>query len=120
MPQTKAQSQNGTVHDESEQAKKPLPGQKLVPFHLKIHPQHIVELQTVIESYEGLGVVRTLNPDTGTVVIIALGDTAEDVRGMLNSLRSRFDICELPLPETADESWLFANPADAKAADSKS
>ncbi len=110
MPQTKAQSQDGTVDHESERAKKPLSGQELVPFHLKIHPQHIVELQTVIESYEGLGVVRTLNPDTGTVVIIALEDTAEDVRGMLSSLRSRFDICELPVPETPDESWLFANP----------
>lgn len=84
------------------------PGQQLVPFHLKINPQHIVELKTAIESYEGIGIVRTLNPDTGDVVILALGDTAETLREIIKSLAGLFDICELPLPESWNDDWLLA------------
>ena len=84
------------------------PGQRLVPFHLKIDPSRIVDLKFTIESYEGLGIVRTLNPDTGVIVVLALESTAPDVTAVINDLRSQFEILDLPLPDSYGDDWLLS------------
>ena len=80
----------------------------MVPFHLKIDPSRIVDLKFTIESYEGLGIVRTLNPDTGVIVILALESTAPIVSAVINDLRSQFEILDLPLPDSYGDDWLLS------------
>ena len=46
------------------------PGSALVPLFLKVAPQEIVFIKHILESYEELAVVRTLNADRGEIVAL--------------------------------------------------
>lgn len=91
-----------------DKAKLEKPGQRLVPFHLKVDPRRIVDIKCTIESYEGIGIVRTLDPETGVIVILALEDTASAIAGVIDSFRQQFEMLELPLPSSYDDDWLLA------------
>lgn len=79
----------------------------VVPFYLKIDPRDIVLLKFTLESYEGLGVLRTINAQSGEVVFIALKDTAAHVRELFEQMRQTISFREIPLPADADENWLL-------------
>jgi hypothetical protein len=78
------------------------------PILVKLPPENIVRLKFLIESYEGIGVVRTLEPDTGLVVILTMPDGAPTVLELLENLKGEIHCRVLPLPENADEDWLFS------------
>ena len=61
-------------------------GSTLSPIFLKIRPEDIVRLKFVLESYEHLGVLRTLRKEDGIVAIFALEDTRPDVEKVLDAL----------------------------------
>ena len=64
------------------------PGSALTPVFLKVTPEDIVRLKFVLESYEHLGVLRTLRRDDGIVVILGVLDTARDLEALLHSLEN--------------------------------
>ncbi len=99
-------------------------GSVLTPVFLRIPLEHIVLLKFILESYEGLGILRTLRRDitdpaispadsgspantadsspsnlnTGTwadVVILALEDTLPELRGLLDSIKEELNFQQL-------------------------
>jgi hypothetical protein len=79
----------------------------VVPVLVKLPPERIVALKFLTESYEGLCVARTLNPETGEVVLFALPDTHRIVMELVEKLKPELGLRELALPAGADEDWLF-------------
>ena len=88
-----------------------IPG-TLLPLFLKLPPQNIVELKFTLESYEGIGILRTINPQTGEVVILAVEDSAVELRAIIDSVSVRLELREIPAPENLDEDWLLDQIAD--------
>ncbi len=74
---------------------------------LKIPAQNIVLLKFILESYEGLCVLRTLNSARGEVVLIALPDTVETLEKVLENLESLTGFRKIPAPSKLDEDWLL-------------
>jgi hypothetical protein len=77
-------------------------------FYLKIPPANIAQFKFLIESYDGLGIVRTLNRLSGEVVVLAPRDTASTVDALLTSIKNELELQILPAPEAENEDWLLA------------
>lgn len=61
-------------------------GAALHPVFVRVAPEQIVYLKFILESYEDLGVVRTLNASSGDLVVLALESTHEDTTALLQAL----------------------------------
>lgn len=81
--------------------------QQICPIFLKLAPEHIAHLQFTLESYEGIGILRTINPDKGEVVILAIADTVPIVKAVLENLKADFNFIECSEPESKGGDWLF-------------
>ena len=73
------------------------------PLFLKLPPENIVQLKFLLESYEGLGVLRTLNKRTGLVVVLALKDTRQDLESFIEDVTSELQLVRIEPPEDWDE-----------------
>ena len=80
---------------------------KLVPIFVKIAPEDIVLIKFIMESYDGLAIVRTLNPLTGEVVILALEDTIREASNILEDLKASVNLRIIPPPESLAGDWLL-------------
>jgi len=56
---------------------------------LEIPPRGVVLLQAVIESYENLGVVRTIDPTRGLVCVVTTRSGVATVGNILDSLKEQ-------------------------------
>lgn len=79
----------------------------LFPFFLQLPSENIVSLKFLLESYEGIGVLRTLDEQTGRVVILATEDTAPTVDGFLNSIAAELDLHRISKPPELEGDWLL-------------
>ena len=79
---------------------------ELVEIYLRIQRQDIALIKFVLESYEGIGIVRTLDRKKATVVVLAMPDLIAHVRAVLESLREHMDWYEIP-PPTEQDDWLM-------------
>jgi arginine repressor len=59
---------------------------KDTPIYIQLEPKYVNFINRIMEGYEYLGVVSTLNRKEGIVVIRATPDTAEEVHKILNHL----------------------------------
>jgi len=78
----------------------------LVEIYLRLQREDIALLKFTIESYEGIGIVRTIDRKKATVAILAMPDSLHDIRAVLESLREDMDWYEIPQPEEQDD-WLM-------------
>ena len=51
--------------------------------------------------------MRTLNPDTGEIVVLALEDTRKIAIEIIDSVKDDLEVIELPTPERVDGDWLL-------------
>ena len=79
---------------------------EICPIFLRIPAAEIVLLKSLLESYELLGELRTLDPDVAIVAILSLRGTAETVRQMLASEQDKVDWREIDCPEEYSGDWL--------------
>jgi Domain of unknown function (DUF4911) len=83
-----------------------------VPVYLKIDPEAVVYIKAILESYEEFAELRTLNPQTGEIVALALEGTVGYVRELIASMSTEtgigeMRIREIPPPEDLSGDWLL-------------
>ena len=61
------------------------------PIMLRLDPKRINFLNQIMEGYEYLGAVTTLNRSAGIVIIRATPDTSHEVREILANLPIEFE-----------------------------
>src|SRR5690606_6268105 len=81
----------------------------VIPIYIALPPENIVQLKNTLESYEGLAITRTLNASRGEVVLLALPDTVETVKQLLESLKDELNFRIMEVPEGMNEDWLLAD-----------
>jgi len=81
--------------------------ESLRAIFLSINPSDIVVFNFIVESYEGVAEVRTLCPEKGHLVMLAVEDTATSARELVESLKAEIDIREIPAPEVVHGDWLL-------------
>ena len=78
----------------------------LIEIYLRLQREDIALLKFVIEAYEGIAIVRTIDRKKATVAVLAMPDLLHHVRAVLESLREHMDWYEIPRPEEQDD-WLM-------------
>lgn len=85
---------------------------KILPLFLKLPIENVVLLKNYLESYEGLGELRTLDREQGEVVILAIQDTIAEVRSLVASVKTELNIIEIAQPESVKNDWLLNSDND--------
>jgi hypothetical protein len=85
----------------------------LIEIYLRLRREDIALLKFVVESYEGIAIVRTLDRKRATVVVLAMPDAIEHVRAVLDSLREEMEWYEIPPPAEQDD-WLMTTVKSEK------
>ncbi len=78
----------------------------LIEIYLRIQREDVALIKFVLESYEGIGIVRTIDRKKATVVVLAMPDLIDHVRAVLESLREHMDWYEI-LPPVEQDDWLM-------------
>jgi hypothetical protein len=79
----------------------------LIPIFLRVRREDIAYIKFVIESYEGIGIVRTLDRHAAIIVVLSTGDFAATVRAVVASIGARLPCAEIDRPAEAQEDWLL-------------
>jgi hypothetical protein len=87
----------------------------LEPIFLRLAPVDIAFVKFVFESYEGVAIVRTLDRSAAVIVVLVSRDFLAVARAILDDLRARVGIAEIPAPPEAGEDWLLRLLEDADA-----
>ena len=77
------------------------------PIYLRIATEDIAMLKFVFESYEGVGIVRTVEVRTAIVVILVVEDFLPTVREILRDLQHQVDCTEVAAPDFEPDDWLM-------------
>jgi hypothetical protein len=78
----------------------------LIEIYLRIQREDVALIKFVLESYEGIAIVRTIDRKRATVVVLAMPDLIQHVRAVLESLREHMDWHEIP-PSQEQDDWLM-------------
>lgn len=79
----------------------------LKPLFLKLSPEHIVLLKFILESYEGLGELRTINAETGEVVLLTVSDMEPTAICVLAELAGSIGLRQISPPKSLENDWLL-------------
>ncbi len=79
----------------------------LCNIFLKIRTEDIAYLKFILESYEGIGIVRTLDQSQAIVVMMVAEDFQDTAQSILSSLRREIPLVEVPQPQDVKDDWLF-------------
>lgn len=79
---------------------------ELIDIYLRVERADIALIKCVIESYEELGIVRTIDNTKAIIVLLVVPDFLDDAWAALESLRQHMDWHQVPRP-TAYDDWLM-------------
>jgi hypothetical protein len=81
-------------------------------IYLRVRRADITYIQLLIESYEGIGIVRTLDRHAAIIVVLAAPDFTGTVRDVLAEISWQIPCVEIAKPAVASEDWLLAPDVD--------
>ena len=71
-------------------------------------PEHIAYVKFIFESYEDVGIIRTVDRKKSIIVLLAMNDFMVTARGILESLKREVPLTEIPRPANSADDWLMA------------
>ena len=74
---------------------------------LEILPEDIAYLKFIIESYEGVGIVRTVDQKRAVVDLLVVEDFMPTALSILAALQQEVSLTEIPRPPDIGEDWLL-------------
>ncbi len=79
----------------------------VVPYFLEVEPPAIAMVKFLFESYEDIGIVRTLDRHRAVIVLLAAPDFVDDVEAILAELVASGGARRVAAPPEADGDWLM-------------
>lgn len=81
-------------------------------IYLETPPQNIAYVKFIFESYEEVGIIRTVDRKKAVIVLLAMRDFVETARRILESLQKDIPLREIaPTPAIADD-WFMTELRD--------
>lgn len=77
-------------------------------IYLELSPAHIAYVKFIFESYEEVGIIRTIDNRKAIVVLLAMADFVETARAILDSIRNDIPLREIPRPAAMKDDWFMA------------
>ncbi len=80
-------------------------------IYLRVSRHDIAYIKFIVESYELLGIIRTVDPAEDVIVLLVLEDSLPLARDVLAALAGEVDIEEIPRPAGLGDDCLLAELA---------
>jgi len=91
----------------------------LQEIYLEIAPEHIAYIKFIFESYEEVGIIRTVDRKKSIIVLLAMPDFVDAARAIINSLKQDIPLAEIPRPADLTDDWFMVELAEAMTAAQK-
>lgn len=85
---------------------------ELQEIFLQMAPEHIAYVKFIFESYEEVGIIRTVDRKKAIIVLLAMPDFVDSARAILESLRQEVPLQEIPRPADMGDDWFMAELAE--------
>jgi hypothetical protein len=85
---------------------------QLRDIYLEIPPENIAYIKFIFESYEEVGLIRTVERKKAVIVLLAMADFLQTAREILDSIKKEIPIVEIPRPVDVTDDWLMAELAE--------
>ncbi len=89
------------------------PTTTITPLYLEVAPRDIAAVKVLFESYEGVGIVRTLDRLVAVVVVVVATDLVAHAEAIAAALERDFGVRRVPPPAAAADDWLLQAAEDA-------
>ena len=83
----------------------------MVPIYLEMCPSDIAYIKFIFESYEEVGIIRTIDRKKAIIVLLAVSDFIEVARAIVKSLQQEVTLIEIPPPPDLSDDWLMTELA---------
>ena len=80
---------------------------KACEIYLQVQREDIAYIQAVFESYEGVGIIRTVDRKNAIIVLLVVEDFLTTARSILVSLKNEVAVIEISRPADIGEDWLL-------------
>ena len=87
----------------------------LTEIFLEIRPEDIAYVKFIFESYEGVGIIRTVDQKKAIIDLMVVDDFQDIARSILASLYHEVPLREIPRPPHIGNDWLLRELATDKA-----
>jgi hypothetical protein len=81
---------------------------ELHPVYLQTPPEQIAYIKFIFESYEDIGIIRTVDRKQAIIVLLAVKDFIGAARAILEALKQEVPLVEIPRPADLTDDWLMA------------
>lgn len=76
-------------------------------IYLEICPEDIAYVKFIFESYEGVGIIRTVDRKKAVIVLMVVEDFLCIARSVLSSFKNEVSLTEIPRPAGIGDDWLL-------------
>jgi Domain of unknown function (DUF4911) len=84
---------------------------QLHDIYLEIPPAQIAYVKFIFESYEEVGIIRTVDRKKAIIVLLAMTDFLGPAREILESIKTEIALKEIPRPADMKGDWFMAELA---------
>ena len=81
---------------------------ELHDIYLELSPAHIAYVKFIFESYEEIGIIRTVDNERAVIVLLAMHDFLESARRILASIQDEIPLQEIARPAEMKDDWFMA------------
>lgn len=85
------------------------PATSIVPIVLEVAPPDIALFKFLFESYEEIGIVRTLDRRRAVIVILVVPDFVDDAEELVREAETHYGAKRVDVPTHSTEDWLLAD-----------
>ncbi|MEX0805472.1 MAG: DUF4911 domain-containing protein [Candidatus Binatia bacterium] len=83
----------------------------LTAIYLEVRPQDIAYIKFIFESYEEVGIIRTVDRKKAVIVLLAVEDFVDVAHEIVKSLQQEIHLSEIPPPADLSDDWLMTELA---------
>jgi hypothetical protein len=80
---------------------------ELRDIYLETLPEHIAYVKFIFESYEEVGIIRTVDRKKAIIVLLAMDDFLDTARSILDALKRDVALVEIPRPVDVGDDWFM-------------
>jgi len=85
----------------------------LQEIYLEIAPEHIAYVKFIFESYEEIGIIRTVDRKKAIIVLLAMTDFVDTAHKIIDSLKRDIPLAEIARPADMSDDWFMLELAEA-------
>ena len=84
---------------------------KLHEIYLEVPSEQIAYVKFIFESYEDIGIIRTVDRKKAIIVLLAMEDFLASACAILASLENEIPLRQIARPASISDDWLMAELA---------